>query len=102
MVTQRYSENFVRSFFKPSLHQQKSGFGMEISSDNHRQRGAVHSLNWAGEPAGGEAQGDHNKDDIENEHDAAHGLGHLPVEGEDGDEDQHEHEEEHANVAAHA
>jgi hypothetical protein len=59
-------------------------------------------LNGAGEPAGGEAQRDHNKDDIQDEHDPAHGLGHLPLEGEDGEEDQHEHEEEHADVAAHA
>jgi hypothetical protein len=65
-------------------------------------RGEKTLLDRAGEPTGGQSQGDHNKDNVENEHDPAHGLGHPPLEGENGDEDQHQHQEQHADVAAHA
>ncbi len=80
-------------------------FGLEVtqvSSKCHRQGEKTPCpLDGAGEPAGGQSQGDHNKDDVKNEHDPAHGLRHPPLEGEDGDEHQHQHQEQHADVAAH-
>ena len=48
----------------------------------------------------GEAQGDDDKDEVEDHHEAPHGLGHLPVEGQDGDEDEDQHEEQQSDRAA--
>ena len=55
----------------------------------------------ASEPALREAEGDDHEDAVEDEHDAAHHLGHLPLEGQDGDEDDQQHREQHRDVAAH-
>ena len=56
----------------------------------------------ANDPAFGEAEGDDDEDKVEDHHDPAHGLGHLPLEDDDGYEDKEEHDEEHPNGAADA
>ena len=56
----------------------------------------------ANDPAFGEAEGDDNEDKVEDHHDPAHRLSHLPLEDDDGYEDKEEHDEEHPNGAADA
>ena len=56
----------------------------------------------ANDPALGEAEGDDDKYKVEDHHDSAHGLRHLPLEDDDGDEDEEEHDEQHPNGATNA
>ena len=56
----------------------------------------------ANDPAFGEAEGDDDEDKVEDHHDPAHRLSHLPLEDDDGDEDKEEHDEEHPNGATDA
>ena len=56
----------------------------------------------ANDPALREAEGDDDEDKVEDHHDSAHGLGHLPLEDDDGDEDEEEHDEQHPDGATDA
>ena len=56
----------------------------------------------ANDPAFGEAEGDDDEDKVEDHHDSAHGLGHLPLEDDNGDEDEEEHDEQHSDGATDA
>lgn len=59
-------------------------------------------LNRTGEPAGRKSQGNHNEHSVQDQHDSAHDLGHLPLEQKDWQEHQDQHYEQHTDVAAHA
>jgi len=50
----------------------------------------------------GEKKGESEEHAVHEHHQATHFLGHLPLEGHDGDKHNDEHEEEHAHVATHA
>ena len=84
---------------------EEGGFEAKIGQSYSPQR--MNSLveggsEWANDPAFGEAEGDDDEDKVEDHHDPAHGLGHLPLEDDDGYEDKEEHDEEHPNGAADA
>ena len=57
---------------------------------------------WTNDPAFWEPEGDDDEDKVEDHHDPAHHLRHLPLEDDDGDEDEEEHDEEHPDGAADA
>ena len=57
---------------------------------------------WTNDPAFREPEGDDDEDKVEDHHDPAHHLRHLPLEDDDGDEDEEEHDEEHPDGAADA
>ena len=64
------------------------------------ERRPLIGLDRTGDPAIVEGERGGHKEKVEDKHEGAHDLGHLPAGEDDAEEDEHEHAEEHHDRAA--